>query len=255
MSLCDKAVLVTGACSGIGYAIAQELLKNNLKTLVVLDIHSKPECIDNWKEQYPKISIKYFMVNVAVDEEIKQCYEAIAKDLGTLDIVINCAGILDESDYVKMINVNLGGVIGSTFRAIENMRKDVKGHGGVIVNISSILGLDPASVIPTYSATKHAIIAFHRSVSFGNDNMGIKFICICPGFTATPLYKNARKPGFYFNFGEEKLKMMKDANIKKQTPEVIAVGLVRLLDEAKNGSVWVIEDSEWREQTFPKLKY
>uniref|UniRef100_A0A1B0CF96 15-hydroxyprostaglandin dehydrogenase n=1 Tax=Lutzomyia longipalpis TaxID=7200 RepID=A0A1B0CF96_LUTLO len=206
MSVTDKVVLVTGACSGIGHAICSELLRSGIKVLIAWDIHSKePESIVNLREKFPQITIKYTNVDVSLPEKVKESYGGIVRDVGSLDVVINCAGIMDESEFKKTIDINLGGVIGSTLSAIETMRKDTgAGNGGIIVNIASILGLCPGSFLPTYSATKCGVVGFHRSIAHGHDSLGIKFICICPGLTRTALYKEAdTKEGFYFMYGKE----------------------------------------------------
>ncbi|XP_059607379.1 alcohol dehydrogenase 1-like [Phlebotomus argentipes] len=255
MSLADKKALITGACSGIGYAIGEEFLRNDAKVLIVVDIHlTEPESIASWRAKYPKASVKYFSVDVRLDEKLKKCYEDVEKAFGSLDIVVNCAGIMGEHDYKRMIDINFAGMIGSSLYAIENMRKDGKGSGGVIVNFASIVGVEPVSVCPVYSATKVGINAFHRSVAHDNDQLGIKFLSICPGLTETSLFDNKTHPGFHYLATAEKLQKTRAA-MKSQKPDVISTGLIKLIHEAKNGSVWVIEEGKWREEIFPELKY
>lgn len=72
------------------------------------------------------------------------------------------------------------------------MRIESGGHGGVIVNIASIVGLDPFFNLPAYTATKHAVVGYTRCLA---DNIfetkfGIKFITICPGVTDTSFAKS-----------------------------------------------------------------
>uniref|UniRef100_A0A1L8DZC4 Putative 15-hydroxyprostaglandin dehydrogenase n=1 Tax=Nyssomyia neivai TaxID=330878 RepID=A0A1L8DZC4_9DIPT len=251
MSVADKIVLVTGACSGIGRALCDELLKNSIKGLLAWDLHSsEPESVAKWKKDYPKISIKYMNVDVSIPEKVKLAYESVS----SIDIVINCAGILDESEFKKTIDINLGGVVASTLSALELMRKDKGGNGGIIVNIASVVGIHAASFLPTYSATKHGVIAFHRSLAHEHESLGIKFICICPGFTTTSLYDNNTKDGFYFMYNKEKQTEVRKL-FKPQTADVIAAGLVKLLNDGINGSVWIIEGGEWKEEVYPKLRY
>ncbi|GAB0095017.1 hypothetical protein DMENIID0001_103430 [Sergentomyia squamirostris] len=242
----DKIALVTGAASGIGCCIAEELLKNGVKTLISVDIHqSEPENVTKWRKEYNEVCIKYMTVDIGVVEHVKRCYQTVARDVGNLDIVVNCAGISDESNFKQVIDINLTGTVASTIEAIEVMRKDTgKGNGGIVVNVASIIGLCPVSYVPTYSATKHGLIAFTRAVAHNRDNLGIKFITICPGFTATGF-------GRYGSFFMEKpeVAMKKCLKLyKNQKPEAISSGLIKVMTEGKSGSVWEIDGGEWREE-------
>ncbi|GAB0092011.1 hypothetical protein DMENIID0001_069470 [Sergentomyia squamirostris] len=257
MSLTDKIVLVTGACSGIGRAVSEELLKNGVKILIPVDIHqAEPDVVTGWRKDYPNLCIKYMSVDVSIAEHIKRCYQAIGKDIGTLDIVINCAGIMDQSDITRIVNINLTGVMVSTMQAVEIMRKDTgKGDGGIIINIASIVGLSPASFLPMYSATKEGVVCFNRAMAHGHDVLGIRFVTICPGFTDTALYaESTTKPGFYFMYNFEDRPKIR-AKFKRQTPEQVSSGIMKLIQEAKNGSVWIIDGGECKEEVFPQLDY
>jgi len=79
---------------------------------------------------------------------------------GKLDIVCNNAAVLDEDDWNKTVNTNLGGVIHGTLLGLEHMKS-----GSVIVNTSSTAGLSAWKLAPVDCATKHGIVAFTRSIS------------------------------------------------------------------------------------------
>lgn len=190
MSLVNKSALVTGAAGGIGSAICVELLKNGIKYLAALDLSSdEPKIVTEWRKKYPRVSIKYFKVDVTSKDELEKCYSEFTSEIPNLDIVINCAGIYNETIPKKVVEVNLMGVIQSTLIAIEYMRADKgKGKGGAILNIASITGLNPFSIAPTYSATKFGVIGYTRAVAYKRDHLGIKFLSLCPGVTDTELF-------------------------------------------------------------------
>lgn len=104
-------------------------------------------------------------MDVANKSGLEATYSEIFKNFGSIDIVINIAGMFNELDVMRTITVNLGGVINSTFAAMKYMGVDNDGKGGIIANMSSVVGLDPSFMMPTYCATKHGIVGFTRSLS------------------------------------------------------------------------------------------
>lgn len=76
---------------------------------------------------------------------------------------------------------------------MKYMGKDMGGRGGVVVNIASILGLQPLAGCPIYTGTKHFVVGFDRSIGtpFYFNRTGIKVLTMCPGVTDTPLISEA----------------------------------------------------------------
>ncbi|KAK3756290.1 hypothetical protein RRG08_066406 [Elysia crispata] len=111
--------------------------------------------------------------------------------LGYVDLMVNNAGIMNESVWEKMIQLNYTGVVRGTLLAYEHMRKDKGGRGGRIVNISSGLGLVDASHVPVYCGTKHAIRAFTSSLAMAPDvhQLGLEYGALCPGAADTDLIR------------------------------------------------------------------
>nr|KAG5689895.1 hypothetical protein BaRGS_023643 [Batillaria attramentaria] len=90
-------------------------------------------------------------------------FQAAVTKFGAVDICVNNAGIVHETLWEKMIAVNMTAVIRGSQLALEHMRRDRGGRGGIIVNTASIAGLGPYSSIPVYAATKHAVVGFTTS--------------------------------------------------------------------------------------------
>lgn len=118
----------------------------------------------------------------------------MSSKIGTIDIVINAAVIVDELDYVNSVQVNLLGVMHGIHVALNHMAIEKGGKGGIICNISSMLGLDGSFCIPTYTATKHALVGYAMALSDKRieHKYGVKFVTICPGFTDTKLSNKAK---------------------------------------------------------------
>lgn len=184
MELKDKVILVTGASGGIGSALATDLSRESCQ----LVLHSHNQDIANDKG----FTIK---ADFASPEEIQAMYQTINSNFGGVDVVINTVGIevsvgdqLDTKEWQKMFTTNLFGLVESNRQAIQFM----KPKGGVIVNISSIMG-NPGMVGEVslgYSVTKAAIQKFSENAAlmFAKDN--IRIFSVSPGYTDTPIWRD-----------------------------------------------------------------
>ncbi|GAB0100465.1 Alcohol dehydrogenase [Sergentomyia squamirostris] len=264
MSLRNKSALVTGGIRGIGAAICEIFLENGLKNLAVLDLNSEDlSILKVWENKFPVASIKFYQVDVSNQEELEKCYVDFTQSIESLDqgleqgldIVVNCAGIFNESKFRQVIDVNLSGVIGSTLLAIEHMRLDKgKGRGGIVVNIASVVGLQPVSLMPSYSATKSGIITFTNCVAHNRDRLGIRFLTICPSNTDTKLgSENSRNVTFFE--ADKKIITEVIKSYKSQRPDEFAKAFLPVLEKGTSGSVWIIEGGELTEATAPKVLY
>uniref|UniRef100_A0A1B0D5Y8 Alcohol dehydrogenase n=1 Tax=Phlebotomus papatasi TaxID=29031 RepID=A0A1B0D5Y8_PHLPP len=251
----NKSALVTGASGAIGGAICEELLKNGIKYLAVLDMNSQePKILSDWKKTYPSVSIKYFQVDVTSREELEKCYSEFTKAVPSLDIVINCAGIFNEKDPTRVINVNLNGVIESTRFAIDHMRIDTgKGKGGTIINISSVSGLNVFSGSPAYSASKFGVVAYTRALAHGRDHLGIKFLVLCPSGTDSAFYERAFSTKYLFMTTEETVAKRRKL-LPAQSPSEVGKATVEIMQIGKSGSVWTIRNGELAEEELPAIR-
>lgn len=131
----------------------------------------------------PRASIFYSKCDVTNKSNLAKAFHQDAvKCLGSIDILVNSAGILNESDPAGCVAVNLvssskqnlhqkisyfqikTGLIDCTLTAMKLMSTNNNGNGGIVVNISSIAGLEPLPFCVTYCATKFGIVGFTRSM-------------------------------------------------------------------------------------------
>lgn len=137
------------------------------------------------------------------------------------------------------------------------MSKSCKGRGGTIVNVSSIMGLEPYSGCPVFTATQYGIIGLTSALGCGEyyENTWVKFMTLCPGFTKSDLFKEAIHKCIHNKFSEE---FIKESEIRYfQDPQYVGRGLIRMLLHSKHGSIWVVEDDneavEYKIPNFDKL--
>ncbi|XP_028029856.1 15-hydroxyprostaglandin dehydrogenase [NAD(+)]-like [Bombyx mandarina] len=238
-----KVVVVTGAAQGIGYAIADNFLKNGAKVIIILDINV-PKGIQAAKElncKYGKNKAEFIECDITKD--LERVSKMIYKKYKYVDVLVNNAGIGEENKPRKLLLTNAVATIEFSLKFMENMRKDkLGGKGGTIINIASIVVhyIDPFFF--TYRGTKFAIMGFSRSLGheYNYKKNGVRVLTICPGATNTTLISNN------FNLdSEDAAALAKEFQYQIiQSPDNVGKGAVEIFKNAKTGSSWDIENEK-----------
>lgn len=165
-----NVVFVTGSSRGIGKAIAREFAKNGYR--VAINCTSSADELKETEKELKSINPNIYSVVCDVSDysAAKAAFEDIEKNLGTVDILINNAGIayiglfntMESTEWQHIMNVNLNSVFNCTHIALQNM---IKNQSGCIINISSMWGSLGASCEAVYSASKGAINAFTKAMA------------------------------------------------------------------------------------------
>ncbi|MCF7819953.1 MAG: SDR family oxidoreductase [Candidatus Pacebacteria bacterium] len=189
MRLKDKVAIVTGASSGIGKAIADSFVKEGAK-VVYSDINN----IDNLPE-----GAIFFKADVSSSEQVKTLISEAVSVFGSLDVMVNNAGIgsqgsiLEESDanFAKTIAVNLSGTFYGSREAGKYMKE--QGIKGSIINISSILGQVGFQGAISYCASKGGVMQLTKAGALDLAPFNIRINAIAPGFIETEMTKEILK--------------------------------------------------------------
>ncbi|XP_048576721.1 15-hydroxyprostaglandin dehydrogenase [NAD(+)] isoform X3 [Nematostella vectensis] len=192
--------------------------------IIDICINSGLKAQENLEAQFGPGTAEFIECDVCNREKLSEAIRQTVKDHSKLDILCNNAGIIDEKNWPKSVELNLMSVIHGTYIGMEEM------SSGVIVNVSSMGGLAPISVTPVYSAAKHGVIGFTRSIAPVAHRKGIRAACICPVFTDTPLLDKIK----------EEMPQMSTLleHIGVCTVDQIAEGFLQLLqDDEKVGGV------------------
>jgi short-subunit dehydrogenase len=191
----DKICLVTGANSGIGYAISEELLKRGA---IVYMVGRNPEKVDAAAKQLStyKNRIHTRIVDVTNQKQVEKAIIDTAAEAGKLDFLFNNAGIggtlpfenATLQDWKTIIDTNLWSVIYGVHTAVPIMLKQGSGH---IINTSSIAGIIPFPFQALYSLTKYGVTGLTESLKYEYEEKGLHFSTICPSNIATPIFKKS----------------------------------------------------------------
>ncbi|XP_070581460.1 15-hydroxyprostaglandin dehydrogenase [NAD(+)]-like [Ptychodera flava] len=198
MDIEGRVAIVTGAARGIGRGIVERLLEKGAKGVSMLDIidETGQENCKVLQKTFSEERVMYIHCDVTKQTDLEAAFEKTVNYYGRLDIVCNNAGILNESQWEKMIDINYKAVIRGTYLAVEYMGKSKGGSGGVVINTASFVGLVPFNLCPIYPSTKHAVVGFTRSVALEPKVVEnhVRVAAICPGKVDT-LLLNAGKAG------------------------------------------------------------
>jgi NAD(P)-dependent dehydrogenase (short-subunit alcohol dehydrogenase family) len=185
--LTGRRAVVTGGARGIGAAIARAYVAEGA-SVVILDR-------DDDRATATAAAIgpacRALEHDVAAEAAVQSAFATIAAD-GPIDILVNNAAVQREGALVDqtladarlVIDTNLVGTFLCSRAALRSM---LERQTGVILNLSSVLGLTGDALLPIYSATKHAIIGLTRSTAVAYAEQGIRCLAICPGDVDTEL--------------------------------------------------------------------
>lgn len=187
-----KIALVTGASRGIGEAIALDLAKNGAD--VAINYGRDKESAGKVAEKIRDMGRKALLVqaNVADAKEVQDMMEAIRKEFGHLDLLVNNAGVvrdrtvknMAQEEWDKVIETNLTGTFNVTKAALAIMRDN-----GSIVSISSVVGMNGNFGQANYAASKAGIIGFTKSLAKEVAKRNIRVNTVAPGFIETEMTK------------------------------------------------------------------
>ncbi|MBN1535086.1 MAG: glucose 1-dehydrogenase [Anaerolineales bacterium] len=188
----NKVSLITGAGAGMGKAIALLFAAEGSK-VVATDI--VPSRLDELKNEIQSTGgeVTTLVTDMAKEEDVEAMIKAVIDTYGTLDILVNNAGIMDHFQPVgevdnamweKVMAINVTGPM----QAMRSAVKVFLGKGsGVIINVSSLGGINGARAGVAYTASKHALIGLTKNTGYMYSKSGIRCNAIAPGAVKTSI--------------------------------------------------------------------
>jgi NAD(P)-dependent dehydrogenase (short-subunit alcohol dehydrogenase family) len=186
-----KVTIITGAARGIGLAMARRFGDEGAQVIGVDVLSEQGEAAFD-KLHAQGIAARFTAGDVSHDDDVERIARTVLDDYGRIDTLVNNAAIQVEGrlheqsteSFWRVVQVNLYGTFLFSRAVLPAMRRQ---RSGVIVNMSSVLGLVGDAVLPVYSATKAGILGLTRSVGVAYARDGIRCVALCPGDVDTDL--------------------------------------------------------------------
>ena len=191
MRLKDKVAIITGSSLGIGQAAAYKFVEEGAKVVVLgLEQGEIDETLNVIKDKGGEAL--GFKVNVTEKEQVESMVKEVKDKWGKIDVLVNNAGIIADAQLAKMtdeqwdrvIDVNLKGTYICTKAVVDTM---VEQNSGVIINVSSVVGLYGNFGQTNYAASKWGVIGMSKTWAKELGRKNIRSNVVCPGFIRTSI--------------------------------------------------------------------
>ena len=190
--LFKKNVLITGGSRGIGKGIVNSLINEGANVAFTYSSSSSlaDEIVNNLSSSVNKC--KAYQSDASVLSDCEKLVDDVLNDFGSIDVLINNAGItkdnllmrMSEDDFQKVIKVNLNSVFNMTKACLRHF---LKNRHGSIINMSSVVGIKGNAGQSNYAASKSGIIGFSKSIALELGSRNIRCNVIAPGFIVTEM--------------------------------------------------------------------
>ena len=188
----NRVALITGAGRGIGAQIARTLAAEHID-IAVVDYGEQAAAQETLNALASMgVAVRYYQCDVSDSAATKAVADAVVRDFGKIDILINNAGVtadklilrMDESDWDRVLNINLKGCFNMIKHVTPHMMRKRYGR---IVSISSVVGLMGNAGQANYAASKAGIIGLTKTVAKEFGARGITANAVAPGFIKTAM--------------------------------------------------------------------
>lgn len=188
----NKVALITGATRGIGRGLALTFAKNGAN-IAFTYLSSEEKAIALEKELSAfGVKAKGYKSDAANYKAAEELSAAVTKEFGTIDVLVNNAGITRDTLLMRMSEEKWDEVINANLKSVFNLTKTVhsvmlKAKKGSIINMSSVVGIKGNAGQSNYAASKAGIIGFTKSVALELGSRNIRCNAIAPGFIETEM--------------------------------------------------------------------
>lgn len=222
-----RIALITGGGSGIGRLTALRCAERGAD-VVIADVAE-----DAGRAAAEEVDGRFVALDVSDSRRWDEALDEVLAPGGRVDIAHLNAGIatgeaditaLTDEQYRRAVGVNIDGVVLGT-RAVARRMPD----GGAVVATASLGGLVPMPTDPIYSMTKHAVVAFVRSIAPQLSPRGITINAVCPGFADTPLVT------------PELREAIAAFQVPLLDPAIVADTVIRIIEDGGTGAAWFIQ--------------
>jgi len=188
---------ISGSASGIGEATAW-LFASEGAAVALIDVERTrgADLADGIQSDGGRA--KFIATDVAVENEVRASIDETVGEFGSLQIMVNCAGIIhvaplheySEPEWDRLMGVNVKGIFFALKHGLVHLKKNAQSY---MVNVGSISSFVGQAETPAYTASKGAVLQLSRSIALDYAVEGLRCNCLCPGITDTPMLRRHLK--------------------------------------------------------------
>ncbi len=187
-----KVAIITGATRGIGRGIAEVFAAQGANVAFTFASSEEKARVLEGELDEKGIKAKGYKSNAADFDAAQQLVTDVVKDFGTVDVLVNNAGITRDTLMMRMSEEQWDEVINTNLKSVFNMTKAVlrtmlKARSGSIINMSSVVGIKGNAGQANYAASKAGILGFSKSIALELGSRSIRCNSVCPGFIETEM--------------------------------------------------------------------
>lgn len=195
-----KVVLITGAAMGMGKLLTEKFCEDGARVIMV-DLN--PDSLKEAKAEFEQRGFEVFdyVCDISDSKKVKAMAAWAKKEVGTVSVLVNNAGIVYKGDLVDMpdeqlsrtIDVNLKALMWTMKAFLPDMMEQNSGH---VLNLASASGLIGVPNLAAYATSKWAVIGLSESVRYEmiRAKKNVKFTIVCPSYVATGMFEGVKPP-------------------------------------------------------------
>ncbi len=247
----DGAVaIVTGAASGIGRALAEELARRGA-SVILADLQAEEAEAAAGALRRSGRSASACALDVTDYESVRRVVQGVFDQHGRLDFIFNNAGIAAGGElrhhtidgWNRIIDVNLRGIVHGVHAAYPLMLGQGFGH---IVNTASMQGLVPSPLSASYSATKHAVVGLSKALRVEAAGAGVRVSVLCPGVVRTPLLSGGKHGLFFTSVPEQEQRDQARRYFERFRPMDVRRFAAKVLDRVARNRAIIVIPAWWK---------
>jgi len=198
MEMHRDTVVITGASSGIGEVLAKNFAQGGFDLVLVARSEDKLEILARQLKSDTQAKVWVEPADLSHRGAAKKLAATLSKLGIEVDILVNCAGVLEHGSFVDLpgsshqglIDLNVSGLTSMLTQFIPPMVERGKGR---VLNVASIAAFQPVPSLATYAASKAYVLSLSESLAEELTGTGVSITALCPGITATNMLKNAQQ--------------------------------------------------------------
>lgn len=199
-----ETVMITGASSGIGEELAKKFAKGGYNLVLVARTEDKLKTLARELKSEAKIKVWVEPADLSRRGSAKKLAKSLNHQGITIDILVNCAGVLENGNFVDLSSSSQEGLIDLNVSGLTSMLSHflppmVARGKGRILNVASIAAFQPVPGLATYAATKAYVLSLTESLAEELSGTGVSITALCPGVTATNMVTTAQEKSGGFN--------------------------------------------------------